>query len=81
MKRSFSPQFSFAGYSVKEWLAGTKDTFKMTVAALGGVAAYFVDVAPAPYNVVLAPVIAAGIKWVLDAVDFWVSDVSLKKNK
>lgn len=68
---TISPQFSFAGYSIKEWLKGTLETFKGLTSAAIGVAVYFIEAAPEPYNVILAPVAIAFSKWLMDAIHFW----------
>jgi len=70
----FSPRFSFSGYSTKEWVRGTLDSFKTLVSAAVGVLVYVVELSPDPWNVVLAPLSAAFTKWLLDAIHFWVSD-------
>lgn len=72
MAMNESKSLSLAGWDLKKWLAGNKEAVKLVVSAVIGIANSSGDV-------VVAGVITIAGKAVLDIVDFYVSNVSLKK--
>ena len=70
---------SLRGYSFKVWLYKTKESFKTLLTAGIAVGTYYLSKATLPEGIapLLAAVAAAGSKWLLDLLDFWLSDVKL----
>lgn len=70
---------SVKGYSFKKWLKGTKESFKLVITASIGIGIYYLGVTTLPSGLreVLALFIMAGSKWLMDFIDFYVSDVEL----
>ena len=76
-----SPAGSISGYSLKKWLAGSKEGFKLLGSAGLGVVTYYItssSLAPALADS-LTVLCTAAAKWAFDLVDFWLSDVDLQK--
>jgi len=70
MADKMSKSFSWDGWDWKAWLRGNKEAAKIVISALFGV---WVPATPE-----LKLVAGAGLKLVLDLIDFWASPVSLK---
>ena len=69
-----SPRFSFVGYSAPTWLSKNKESLKLIVVAVAGIGSYFVTkIQPPELNAAIAGVVAAVIKFLVDALDYWLS--------
>lgn len=67
-------RYSFTGYSPPTWLSKNKESLKAIVVAVAGVATYFLaTVKPPELNVAVAGVVAAFVKFAIDALDYWLS--------
>lgn len=71
-----SPAGSFAGWSFRTWLAKNKGTVKIVVAAVGAYVASLAGAITNPdLNAIASGVVGLGIKFGLDALDYWLSEV------
>lgn len=73
MAKNTKSSLSFEGYSVVEWLRGSKDAFKILTAAIVTFLAYFANLAPEPYNALLAALVAFLSTLLLDGIDYWLT--------
>lgn len=79
MADEISPKFSLKGWALKAWIVKNKDYIKTLGSALGGIAAYYMNIVPQPWNILIAALVAIVGKIALDTLDFWSSEVQLKK--
>jgi hypothetical protein len=69
-----SPRFSFTGYSAPTWLAKNAEALKAIGVAVAGLATYFVaKIQPPEFGVVISGIVASVVKFLLDALDYWLS--------
>jgi hypothetical protein len=67
--------YSFAGYSAPTWLAKNKEGLKAILVAVTGVATYFIaKIQPPELNAVIGGVAAAAVKFLIDAIDYWLTE-------
>jgi len=71
---NISPNFSFKGWNIKEWIVGNKEAIKIAIGAI--VALSYL------YPVSAGWFVAGGVgviivKAILDIIDFWGSEVEL----
>jgi len=68
-------KYSFKGYKFKAFLMGNKEALKLVIAAILAFAAYGVNIVSNPtLNGLTSALVAAGTKFTLDAIDFWLKE-------
>jgi hypothetical protein len=79
MADKISPKWSMRGWAIKTWLVKNKDYIKTLGGAISGIIAFYMNIVPQPWNLLLAAVSAIVGKMILDTLDFWSSEVQLKR--
>jgi len=69
-----SNQFSLKGWSFKTWAIRNKDSLKLIVSGVAGIASTMVAGLNPAYSVGLGAVVAAASKIILDTLDYWQSE-------
>ena len=79
MAKKVSKAGSVEGYSFKKWFKGTKTSFKAVVMAGIAVGAFYLfpETMAESMKAVLSAVYAAAGKWLMDLIDFWLSDIEV----
>lgn len=80
MKKEISPSGSLKGYKFKEFCVRTKGTFKVFLMAVVAVLLFFIpQIRSVEMSAAVATAGAAFTKWIADLIDFWLTDVEIKK--
>lgn len=77
MTETISPAGSFQGWQFYVWLKRNKENIKLLAAALGGALMYTLSPYPFFTTATVSAITGATGKLVLDAVDFYFTDVKL----
>lgn len=72
-----SQQYSFKGWKFSIWLERNKDNIKLLLVAVGGIAVYYINSLPAPWNVLTSGIATVGGKLILDTLEFFMTTVKL----
>ena len=70
-----SPVGSLDGYKFETWFRKNKEDLKLIVTAIAAVGTYFLSsIQPPALNTAISGVAAAVVKFLLDGIDFWLTD-------
>ena len=67
-------KFSLKGWSLKTWAIKNKDSLKLIVSGLAGLATVGLNSLSPTWSVALGGLVATGSKLVLDTIDYWQSE-------